>query len=266
MDSEPFKEGSKPIKMPVMMAIFDVLGFSTRVKDPNQGIDSVFCLYQDMVKRVIAKEPMMCVGSKDVGDGTRCPTLYSADIRYVYFSDTIMLWMPLEPLFAGPFVQRCADLICEALCLRVPLRGSIALGESVMHKATGMFLGEPIIDAHDLEEAQEWIGVSFAPSGTWNPFIAELNPIQIIEYEVPVKEGKEKLRTPLVLDWPRCWRDTQEGSLCELLAQMNTSPKYAKYYDNAIAFVQYSELHRDWHKQPEDHDFKYLRMGKRGKE
>lgn len=260
-NSEPFKEGVKPVRMPMMLAIFDVLGFSARMKD--QKIDAMFSLYQAMIDRVIAKEPMRCLGARDVGDGKKCPVLFSADIRYAYFSDTILLWMPLEKLLAGPFVQRCADLVCEALMLQVPLRGAIALGEVVIHKATGMYLGEPIIEAHDLEEAQEWIGVAFATSGIWNPFIAELSPIQIIEYEIPVKDGKEKLSTPLALDWPRRWRDTREESLYDLLNKMNKSPKHSKYYDNAIAFVLHSEQHHDWHKKSdEENAFKYLRMGK----
>ena len=65
MDSEPFKEGPKPIKMPVMMAIFDVLGFSTRLR--NDKIDSVFSLYQKMVRSVIVKEPMRCLGGERHG-------------------------------------------------------------------------------------------------------------------------------------------------------------------------------------------------------
>lgn len=260
-NSEPFKEGAKPVKMPIMLAIFDVLGFSSRMKD--QKIDAMFSLYQAMIDRVIAKEPMRCFGARDVGDGTKCPVLYSADIRYAYFSDTILLWMPLEKLLAGPFIQRCADLVCEALILQVPLRGAIALGEAVMHKATGMYLGEPIIEAHELEKAQEWIGVAFTSSGTWNSFIAELNPIQIIEYRIPVKNGKEKLSTPLALDWPRRWRDTRKESLSDLLNQLNKSKKHSKYYDNAIAFALHSEQHHDWHKKSDEKNaFKYLRMGK----
>jgi hypothetical protein len=259
---EPFSEGPTPTKMPVMIALFDVLGFSHRLR--NDGIESIFSLYQEMVTSVIEKELMMCLGARDVGDGTQCPVLFSADIRYTYFSDTIMLWMPLERLLAGPFVQRCADLVCEALSMRVPLRGAIALGEAVMHKANGMYLGEPIIDAHELEEAQDWIGVAFTASGTWNPFIAELNPIQIIEYEIPVKEGKEALRAPLALDWPRRWRDTREEPLRDVLNQMNTSERHAKYYNNALAFADHSEKHHDWHKNPDGvNDFKYLRMVKK---
>lgn len=261
-NGEPFREGPAPTKMPVMMALFDVLGFSHRLR--NDGMDSIFALYREMVTNVIAKEPMVCLGARDVGDGTQCPVLFSADIRYTYFSDTIMLWMPLERLLAGPFVQRCADLVCEALSMRVPLRGAIALGEAVMHKASGMYLGDPIVDAHELEEAQDWVGVAFTASGTWSPFIAELNPIQIIEYEIPVKAGKEALRAPLAPDWPRRWRDTREQSLCDVLNELNRSDKYAKYYDNALAFVRHSEKHHDWHKNPDAvNDFKYLRMVKK---
>jgi hypothetical protein len=76
--------------------------------------------------------------------------------------------------------------------------------------------------------------------------------------------GKEALSTPLALDWPRRWRETREQPLCDVLKQMNTSEKYAKYYDNAIAFVKYSERHHDWHKKPDGvNNFKYLRMVKK---
>jgi hypothetical protein len=127
-----------------------------------------------------------------------------------------------------------------------------------------MYLGEPIIDAHELEEAQEWIGVSFAPSGTWSPFVAELNPIQIIEYEASIKKGKEDLRSPIVLDWPRRWRDSKTEPLSEVLIELNTSERYSRYYKNTQAFVRYSEKHHDWHlKTDEENGFKYLRMTKR---
>jgi len=259
--SEPFLEEKKPKKMPVMMAIFDVLGFSQRMTE--QKIDVMFSLYQTMIADVIEKEPMRCIGAHDMGDGTKCPSLFSADIRYSYFSDTILVWMPLEKMFAGPFIQRCTDLLCEALMLEVPLRGAISLGEAVMHKKTGMYLGEPIIEAHNLEAAQDWLGVAFAPSGTWSPFIAELNPTQIIEYDVPVKQGKESLKSPLALDWPRQWRDTRSDSLYEILQKLNTSPKHSKYYENAIAFGHFSEQHHDWHKKTdEENAFKFLRMVK----
>lgn len=259
---EPFHEGPDPIKMPVMVGMFDVLGFSDRMR--NDGVDAVFSLYQDLVKQVIAKEPMLCIGARDVGDGTQCPCLYSADIRYVYFSDTIILWMPLEKLMTGPFVQRCADLICEALCMRIPLRGAIALGEAIMHKAAGIFLGAPIIDAHNLEKAQEWIGAAFARSGTWTPFVAELSPIQIIEYDVPLKDDKKDMFVPLALDWPRRWRDTREDSLYDVLKEMNLGGEHCGKYDNALAFAMYSEKHHDWHKRTEEENsFKYLRMAKK---
>ena len=260
--NEPFHEGPDPVKMPVMVGMFDVLGFSNRMRD--DGVDKVFSLYQELIDKVIVQEPMVCFGARDVGDGTQCPCFYSADIRYVYFSDTIILCMPLEKLMAGPFAQRCADLVCEALSMRVPLRGAIALGEAVMHKGSGIFLGDPIIDAHKLEEAQEWIGVGFTRSGAWSHFIAELAPIQIIEYHVPLKDDKKDLLVPLALDWPRRWRDTRKDSVFDLLNGMNPGGKHSGKYENALAFARYSEEHHDWHKRPEaGNSFKYLRMAKK---
>ncbi|MGH6840660.1 MAG: hypothetical protein ACREDV_00980 [Methylocella sp.] len=257
---EPFSEAPEPTKMPWMIALLDILGFSSRLA--GKGVDHVYAEYRSLVERVIIQEPLMCIGGVRVpGENGRVPAVYSADIRYAYFSDTILLWMPLNPFFPGPFIQRCADLVCEALRIGMPLRGAISLGEGYMHKQTGTFVSDAIVEAARLEAAQNWIGVGFAPSATWDQFVAELSPTQIIEYEVAVKEEKENLRSPLALDWPRRWRETQTTLLTDCLSELTPNDANALYYTNAIAFVHWSEKHHDWHKKSDGQsDFKFLRM------
>lgn len=256
---EPFFEGESAAKMPWMVGLFDVLGFSSRIA--HDGVESVYTAYCSLIERVIQKEGLCCIGAmRFPGESHRIPTMFTAEVRYTYFSDTILLWLPLHPMFAGPFLQRCADLLCEALQMGIPLRGTIALGEGFMHKQSGTYLGPMIVEAARLEAAQNWIGVAFAPSATWPQFMSEV-PTQIIEYDVPVKAGVESLRSPIALDWPRRWRDTETTSIKQRLRELMPDGPHSTYYTHALAFADWSERHHDWHKKPdEQNDFQHLRM------
>jgi hypothetical protein len=257
---EPFFEAAEAARMPWMLGFFDVLGFSARIA--HDGVDKVYADYQELITRVLAQEAMTCIGAiRWQNEALRVPAVFSVEVRYAYFSDTIMLWLPLHPTFAGPFLQRCADLICEALRMGIPLRGSIALGEGFMHKRSGMYLGQHVVDAAKLEAAQNWIGVGMAPSACWPKFLAEVSPTQIIEYEVPVKDGSDSLRSPIALDWPRRWRATQSNSLQDRLRSLSPGDRHGIYYLNALAFADWSERYQDWYKPTEEEGpFKHLRM------
>jgi len=257
---EPFFEPKAAAKMPWMIGLFDVLGFSQRIA--TDGAEKVFSDYKTLIESVVKIDPMRCLGlARWPGESVRVPALFTTEVRYTYFSDTILLWLPLHPLFAGPFVQRCSDLICEALQMGIPLRGTIALGEGFMHKQSGTFLGSHIVEAARLEAAQNWIGVAFAPSATWGKFMAELSPTQITEYEIPVKDGKEDLRSPIALDWPRRWRESKKPSLQDKLRQLAVPGNLAIYYNEAIAFADWSEKHHNWHERSDiQNRFKHLRM------
>lgn len=257
---EPFAEEPVAEKMPWMLGLFDVLGFSGRIA--RDGPEKVHETYRTLLDRVVKKDSLRCIGLMPwPGEAVRVPALFSVDVRYTYFSDTILLWLPLHRMFAGPFLQRCSDLICEALQMGVPLRGAIALGDGFMHKQSGIYIATMIEEAARLEAAQDWIGVALAPSATWSKFMAEVSPTQIIEYEIPVKAGREELRSPVALDWPRRWRDTENGSLQERLREITADEPYARYYSNAIAFADWSEKHHDWHSRPDEEcAFKHLRM------
>ena len=257
---EPFEEERLATKMSWMVGFFDVLGFSDRIKD--DGPENVYQTYRTLIERVVQKEALYCIGSmRCPGESLRVPTLFSVEVRYTYFSDTILLWLPLTPMFAGPFLRRCSDLVCEALRMGIPLRGTISLGEGFMHKQSGMYVGSMIVEAANLETAQNWIGVALAPSATWSQFIAEVCPTQIIEYDVPVKVGKELLRSPIALDWPRRWRDTEEDYLQQRLRQLMPDNEHSTKWVQALSFAEWSERHHDWHKRSGDENgFKHLEM------
>jgi hypothetical protein len=85
-----------------------------------------------------------------------------------HFSDTIVLWTP--PVKRGDsdfdfhvFCHLCktvADLICRALVNNMPLRGGIAVGECHIESNPKILVGQAIVDAHAIEQAQDWIGAA----------------------------------------------------------------------------------------------------------
>jgi hypothetical protein len=243
-----YAEPAEPTGSRHLLALFDVLGFSQRVK--RDGILKVLATYRDLIDTAVLEPARRCLGTVNTPEG-RVMSLFVLPVRYAYFSDTILLWVPLEQVFAAAFVTRCADLMCLALRKGVPLRGALSLGEAVMHKATNTYLGEPLIEAAKLEKGQNWVGLTLANSATWPPFVSELEGQSIIEFTAPMKKGYEDFASPIVIDWPRIWRDSQQDSSEDYLKQINTDDKFSCYYENALAFVQYSKESHDWFKYPE---------------
>ncbi|MCK4816163.1 hypothetical protein KA005_10345, partial [bacterium] len=120
----------------------------------------------------------------------------------------------------------------------------------VMHKATSTYLGEPLIEAYKLERGQNWVGLTLGKSATWPSFIAELDGPSIIEYPAPMKEEDAKHASPVVVDWPRIWRDSQTDSAKDYLSRLNTDKEHAHYYENTQRFLDYSLQHHEWYKNP----------------
>jgi hypothetical protein len=249
IDKAPlFTETHDPQAMPQIIGFFDVLGFEEKLK--AIGITKMLELYEVMIKKAVLKDSWRCLGRFRVGENRYSPIIFSLPVRHSYFSDTIIFWVPLVQYFVAPFVARCAQLICEALEIEIPLRGSITIGEAVMHKKTSTYIGEPIVEAAKLEKAQNWIGVSFGRSATWPEFQKELEPKLIIQYySAHFKPEYKNLISNLVLDWPRQWREKFTGNVIDKLNNMNKNKKYEHCYINTINFVKHSEKNSDWYKK-----------------
>ena len=224
--------------------MFDVLGFSQRIQ--QQPLEEILALYQQLIETAVLKEDMRCFGLHRDSEGSGVPVLFTLPARYAYFSDTILVWVPLTQTFVAPFIQRCADLICEALRVAVPLRGAIVAGKAVMHRASSTYLGKPIVEAARLEAGQNWIGAMLGPSTTWPPLFAEIEPRSIIEYSPPMKPGAEEYASPVALDWPRRWREMFGDCPRTKLRQLDTAPAASRYYTSAIDFCDHSERYHDW--------------------
>lgn len=237
---EPEKESLE--QQLYLVALFDVLGFSNLVAE--KGSKAILETYQQLIDKVILSEGYTAFGRVKVGSNYLIGGSYTP-IKYVYFSDTILLWTTPVDIHVSPFLARCADLICEALKIGMPLRGSVCFGEAIMNKATNTFIGGAIVEASNIEKNQRWIGATLGTAF----FIPEFREAIIETLIVPLfcehfKEGMPLTSPYLTLDWVTRWKSKDYPDLTSILEKLREkAPEKNKvYYDNTINFVDFTSL------------------------
>lgn len=221
------------------VALFDVLGFESLVR--SQGLKEIRRKCQALIDRAVAVPDgdflnlvggVMVLGSMQ---NTK---------SHAYFSDTILLWQPLDRILAQPFVSRCADMVATALEMEMPLRGALALGPAELDKDTNVYLGEPIIEAARLESQQEWVGVAFAASAMSPQWMAEMSTHDVVPYRIPLKN--EASRSDLCGAFALNWCRRLGGRAVPVLEALRdrlpaTADGIRQKYENTIAFVHAAE-------------------------
>lgn len=145
-------------------------------------------------------------------------------------------------------LQTCMEFFCQAIFTGIPLRGCLSTGMALMDQEKSIFFGNPIVEAARGEAAQDAMGIAFGKSfNNYHPIYHDY----FIPYLGHMKPNSNKTEflSPMVLDWPRYWRNSpefKEHSLVEYIEKMNTDTNYSKYYKNAIKFVEFSEKHENW--------------------
>lgn len=239
----------KPEVSRFMFAMFDVLGFSKWVETTE--LQAILDAYHHLVESVLVKRNEKG-GLSAVQTAEGAIFALTGPPGYAYFSDTIFLWAPLAPPFVDDFIGRCSSLVCEALAMGIPLRGALTLGDAVLDADSNIFVGKPIVEAANLEKGQNWIGLALGNTAVWSPFLAQIHGTGIIEYAPPMKPGFEGFASPIVVDWPRKWRDSYGGCPSSKLRELNKDATKAFYWDNTIKFAEYSLSKHDWHLRPHE--------------
>lgn len=240
---------AKPDIRRYIFAMFDVLGFSAWVK--ATGLPRVRDAYHQLIQdAVIAPHQDGSLTAVQTREGMLLAMSSAPD--FAYFSDTILLWRTLTPPAVSIFLERSSDLICRALEMGIPLRGALTVGDAVLDSESGFFIGDPIIEAANLEKAQNWMGLTLGKSAIWGAFLAQIHGTSIIEYQPPLKPDLAEYASPIVMDWPRRWRDKHGDCPSSRLRELNTDARFAHYWNNTIAFAEYSLRKHDWHLRPDE--------------
>lgn len=140
----------------------------------------------------------------------------------------------------------CASLLCESLRVGLPLRGALSVGDAILDKSRGVYLGAPLIEAARTEAGQAWIGVSFGPSFGVAPYNRSFDARTILPYKKHCNPERENYVQGLVLDWPRYWRENTLGDVQATICGLDTQLDFSHYYGNTLDFFSYSEAQHDW--------------------
>lgn len=234
----PSEEPETPETRRYILAVFDVLGFSALLKE--KGLSEITALYSRLIAEAVTKDAMRTYTIVRFSETQQGSVLGALPVRHAHFSDTIFLWVPLVQHFIAPFMARCADMVCEALKMGLPLRGALAVGPAVMHSSTGTFVGAPVVEAAKLEQSQDWLGVSLGPSMLAADVSREFDPNLVVPYAVPFKKGRARAPSDIALDWPSRFRARYGTTPIEAIRAIDTSPSHHIYYDNAVKFAEFS--------------------------
>jgi len=169
-----------------------------------------------------------------------------------YFSDTILFWTKYSKMSLPSFTHLIAETICYGIEHKLPLRGTISVGDAILDKDSGKYIGEPIIEAARTERLQKWIGVSFGNSFAKPGFNEGFHLNTVLPYKSHYKpeaqedDEKKKYCSGMTIDWPRRWRESRATDIQPLVSELDTDPRFSDYYEQTLRFIRFSEENHDW--------------------
>lgn len=216
------------------IAVCDILGFKELIR--TLGLKAV----QERYTRVL-ESAFRHAGTSALSAEVFETIPIDCSQDYAVFSDTILIWSETMersarmPRFPALQFFMAVNNILNSSFWELPMRVGIAYGDVIISKPHNLFLGQPIIDAHLLEGAQEWIGGACHASCHIAPGFHDVCENRLVNYlDVPTKKGFERM---FALHWSP---GINIGTYCNLLESMkNGAPPCAHdKYDQTLAHVK----------------------------
>ena len=178
------------------MAFFDLLGFKSWIDD--EGSFEVFTYVRGFLNLMIRSSLPGSVVYPDMS-----VELKESNIGFINFSDSIVFYSrdDSDECFEV-MLKVCGEFMNGVICgpSRM-MRGAIAHGEFFADPASNAYVGKALIDSYLLEEAQDWLSVSFHDSVVALPqFQRALSkfPNFIVRALVPLRESAV---VPYCINW-----------------------------------------------------------------
>lgn len=199
------------------VALFDVLGFEKRLE--TTPLATVAEGYQRLRALKLRARSVPIMSSA---------TVRMESVGTTIFSDTILLWCDDDSNAVQSLLTACAVLVASAIEERWPLRGGIAYGDCVLNRETRTFVGQPIVQAYQVEQSQEWLGAAIHETALNHKRLGTLIQCteDVIKYAIPVKP-----KAP-ALDYAIHWGPYSMGAktvLKSLIKEANDPSVKAKY-------------------------------------
>jgi len=182
-------------------------------------------------------------------------------VKAAVFSDTILLYSvelsPVEKLLhigaVSCFFDVCSDIFRLGLRLGMPIRMGISFGETAFSPSKSIFVGQPIVWAHDVEAAQTWVGGACHESCEAAPFFSRVSGdwADVLPYSVPMRS---KPVAKWALNWPK-GASALTGQLLKTAAKTAPAAATSKY-TLALTFFGWAQrrLSLDLRKKLKEYD------------
>lgn len=150
-------------------------------------------------------------------------------VRSVVFSDTIVLYSESNsPKDFHAIFTAVLNLFSKALHYCVPIRVGISKGIFYADELRSMYAGPALIDAYDIGEASQWLGIVLSPQVGEDAVREDLRNGStkiVVDWEVPTK--KDPIRM-LVANWPVALKDSFK--IKPPLTSQNLYSVFKEYY------------------------------------
>jgi hypothetical protein len=223
-----------------LVCLLDVLGFESILK--RLGLDGLHAKYAALIAYVKRQEGGLDIAPTPGGH----VAVGWLVVGNAYFSDTLLFWTKYSKMALPSFTHLVAEAVCFGLESELPLRGAIAVGEALLDKDTGTFLGEPLVEVARTEREQQWIGVSFGPSFSKSDFNEGFHLDTVLPYKSHYKDRRSVYAMGMTVDWPRRWRESRKSDPRPNLSALDRDPEFSSYYERTSRFVDFSETNHDW--------------------
>ena len=223
-----------------VVCLLDVLGFESQLA--ALGLSALYTKYQKLIYYVQQQ-----TGGIDI---VPTPDGHVAVgwlvLGNAYFSDTILFWTRYSRTSLPSFTQLIADAICRGIETELPLRGTISVGDLILDRDRGVFLGAPLVEAARTEREQRWIGASFGASFRLPEYDGGFYLNTVLPHKSHYKDAASPLATGITVDWPRRWRETRTADLAAAVKSLDTDARFSDYYSASLRYINFSASNHDW--------------------
>lgn len=200
-------EGQRPVEQPLesaptAFAVLDILGYGQYMRrNPNE----VFILIRELLESSAMSQPVQ----RDLQRFAHFSGGQAPEIEYLQFSDTLIIWLRLNPL-APTLFQTSLQLVkslCYAVSLTlanfiatgVALRGAVGFGNTYFSYDPLFFTGCELYETMKLERKQAWAGAALHDSAG-EILAGDPDKQFVVEYLVPMSECAS-VKPTFAVDW-----------------------------------------------------------------
>src|ERR1041385_4073094 len=237
LSNMPSSSNTRATKSPIRyVAYFDFIGFRNWIR--TEGSAEVY-------SRVVHFLGLAMKGSlpnSTVGEEPYSMQLRRSRVTHFNFSDTIIFYTTTCSYASlRELIKTCVNFMVLAVEIQM-VRGAIAKGYFRVFREDRIHIGEALLDAHDLAESQDWVGISLHSSMEDDPHFLRYQkdyPRCLVRYPAPLKHGVHggyclNWLDKRVQDWDFFPADSLEECRKRALASAAGHPEEIKKIDKRI--------------------------------